>query len=61
MLFSVGGIITEQDLLDYRVNVTDPLKISIVGGLTVLSPPPPASGAVLSLILHILEGKKAQP
>ncbi|XP_078614594.1 glutathione hydrolase 1 proenzyme-like [Branchiostoma floridae x Branchiostoma japonicum] len=51
-----GGIITEQDLLDYRVNVTDPLKISIVGGLTVLSPPPPASGAVLSLILHILEG-----
>ncbi|XP_078682131.1 glutathione hydrolase 1 proenzyme-like [Branchiostoma floridae x Branchiostoma belcheri] len=51
-----GGIITEQDLRDYQVEVSSPLNISLAGGLTVLSPPPPASGAVLSLILHILEG-----
>ncbi|CAH1233871.1 GGT1 [Branchiostoma lanceolatum] len=54
-----NGIITLQDLRDYRVNVTSALSISLdgpEGTLTVLSPPPPASGAVLSLILHILEG-----
>ncbi|KAI8514233.1 Gamma-glutamyltranspeptidase 1 [Branchiostoma belcheri] len=50
-----GGIITEQDFRDYQVQVTPPLNISLAGGLTVLSPPPPASGAVLSLILNILD------
>ncbi|XP_019616096.1 PREDICTED: gamma-glutamyltranspeptidase 1-like [Branchiostoma belcheri] len=50
-----GGIITEQDFRDYQVEVTSPLNISLAGGLTVLSPPPPASGAVLSLILNILD------
>ncbi|KAI8488055.1 Gamma-glutamyltranspeptidase 1 [Branchiostoma belcheri] len=50
-----GGIITEQDLRDYQVEVTPPLNISLAGGLTVLSPPPPAGGAVLSLILNILD------
>ncbi|XP_066273902.1 glutathione hydrolase 1 proenzyme-like [Branchiostoma lanceolatum] len=54
-----GGIITLQDLRDYRVNVTSPLSIPLDGSegtLTALSPPPPASGAVLSLILNILQG-----
>ncbi|XP_019631454.1 PREDICTED: gamma-glutamyltranspeptidase 1-like [Branchiostoma belcheri] len=51
-----NGIITEQDLRDYQVEVTSPLNISLAGGLTVLSPPPPASGPVLSLILNILDG-----
>ncbi|XP_019631209.1 PREDICTED: gamma-glutamyltranspeptidase 1-like [Branchiostoma belcheri] len=56
-----GGIITEQDLRDYRVEVTSPLNISLAGGLTVLSPPPPASGPVLSLILNILDGYRFSP
>ncbi|CAH1233928.1 GGT1 [Branchiostoma lanceolatum] len=54
-----GGIITEQDLRDYQAYVTSPLSISLdgpEGTLTVLSPPPPASGAVLSLILNIMNG-----
>ncbi|XP_078701568.1 glutathione hydrolase 1 proenzyme-like [Branchiostoma floridae x Branchiostoma belcheri] len=51
-----GGIITEQDLRDYQVEVSDPLKISLEGGLTVLSPPPPGGGAVLSLMLNIWDG-----
>ncbi|XP_035689951.1 glutathione hydrolase 1 proenzyme-like [Branchiostoma floridae] len=51
-----GGIITEQDLRDYQVEISDPLKISLSGGLTVLSPPPPGGGAVLSLILNIWDG-----
>ncbi|XP_066268924.1 glutathione hydrolase 1 proenzyme-like [Branchiostoma lanceolatum] len=51
-----GGIITEQDLSDYQAYVTSALSISLDGGLTVLSPPPPASGAVLSLILNIMAG-----
>ncbi|CAH1233823.1 GGT1 [Branchiostoma lanceolatum] len=59
-----NGIITEQDLRDYQVNVTSALSISLDGPggtLTVLSPPPPASGAVLSLILHILDGYGFSP
>ncbi|XP_019618511.1 PREDICTED: gamma-glutamyltranspeptidase 1-like [Branchiostoma belcheri] len=56
-----GGIITEQDLRDYQVEVTPPLNISLAGGLTVLSPPPPAGGAVLSLILNILDGYRFSP
>ncbi|XP_078681643.1 glutathione hydrolase 1 proenzyme-like [Branchiostoma floridae x Branchiostoma belcheri] len=56
-----GGIITEQDFRDYQVEVTSPLNISLAGGLTVLSPPPPASGAVLSLILNILDGYRFSP
>ncbi|XP_078694068.1 glutathione hydrolase 1 proenzyme-like [Branchiostoma floridae x Branchiostoma belcheri] len=56
-----GGIITEQDFRDYQVEVTPPLNISLAGGLTVLSPPPPASGAVLSLILNILDGYRFSP
>ncbi|XP_066268911.1 glutathione hydrolase 1 proenzyme-like [Branchiostoma lanceolatum] len=59
-----GGIITLQDLRDYRVNVTSALDISLDGPggtLTVLSPPPPASGAVLSLILNIMNGYGLKP
>ncbi|CAH1233731.1 GGT1 [Branchiostoma lanceolatum] len=51
-----GGIITEQNLRDYQVDISEPLKISLEGGLTVLSPPPPGGGAVLSLILNIWDG-----
>ncbi|XP_066271491.1 glutathione hydrolase 1 proenzyme-like [Branchiostoma lanceolatum] len=58
---AAGGIITEQDLRDYQVEVTSPLNISLAGGLTVLSPPPPSSGAVLSLILNILDGYRFSP
>ncbi|CAH1233861.1 GGT1 [Branchiostoma lanceolatum] len=51
-----GGIITEQDLRDYQVDISEPLKISLEGGLTLLSPQPPGGGAVLSLMLNIWDG-----
>ncbi|XP_035690060.1 glutathione hydrolase 1 proenzyme-like [Branchiostoma floridae] len=51
-----GGIITEQDLLDYRAEVTTPLNTSLPDGRVLLTSPPPSGGAVLSLILNILAG-----
>ncbi|RDD46417.1 Gamma-glutamyltranspeptidase 1 [Trichoplax sp. H2] len=54
---SAGGIITAADLANYKVSVTDPIKIKI-GNLTMYSLPPPSSGIVLGQILSILEGYK---
>eukprot|EP00249_Psilotum_nudum_P021610 c28171_g1_i6 orf=307-1956(+) len=53
-LRAAGGMITVQDLQDYRVEIRDPL-IADVMGYTVLGMPPPSSGGVgLVLILNIL-------
>ncbi|CAH1233727.1 GGT1 [Branchiostoma lanceolatum] len=51
-----GGIITEQDLLDYRAEVRTPLNTSLPDGLVLLTSGPPSGGARLSLILNILAG-----
>ncbi|XP_066271464.1 glutathione hydrolase 1 proenzyme-like [Branchiostoma lanceolatum] len=56
-----GGIITEQDLLDYRPEVTTSLNTSLPDGLIMLTSPPPSSGAVLSLTLNILAGYGLNP
>lgn len=53
-----GGIITTDDLLSYKVDVKEPLAVEINGGeRTVYTVRPPSSGAVLALILNILDGK----
>ncbi|XP_077995930.1 glutathione hydrolase 1 proenzyme-like [Glandiceps talaboti] len=49
------GIITVGDLKSYQPKLKMPLTINL-GPYTVYSPPPPSSGAVLSLILNILKG-----
>ncbi|XP_077995346.1 glutathione hydrolase 1 proenzyme-like [Glandiceps talaboti] len=49
------GIITKDDMRNYRAKLKEPLKIKF-DGYTVYSPPPPSSGAVISLILNILKG-----
>ncbi|XP_033749148.1 glutathione hydrolase 1 proenzyme-like [Pecten maximus] len=50
-----GGIITEQDLLDYTAPVKDPLVIRLIDNSSVFSPPPPSSGAVYDMILNIVD------
>ncbi|XP_035689952.1 glutathione hydrolase 1 proenzyme-like [Branchiostoma floridae] len=51
-----GGIITEQDLLEYRAEVTSPLNTSLPGGQVLLTSPPPSGGATLILALNIFAG-----
>lgn len=51
-----GGIITHEDLQQYRAVEREPLRCGY-RGYTVLAPPPPSSGGVtMCEILHILEG-----
>ena len=50
-----GGIITLEDLKNYKTAVRRPLS-SKMGNYTWFTNPPPGSGAVSSLILNILKG-----
>lgn len=52
-----GGIITKTDLSNYRVDIKEPLTVTLdEGERTVYSVRPPASGAVLEFILNIIDG-----
>ena len=51
-----GGIITKEDLAQYRCKRRTALMIE-VDDVHIYSPPPPGSGAVFSLAMNILEGK----
>ena len=51
-----GGIITLDDLKNYRVKFRQPMNGSL-GNYSWYSTPPPGSGVVLSFILNILKGK----
>ncbi|KAK9504403.1 hypothetical protein O3M35_010743 [Rhynocoris fuscipes] len=51
-----GGIITEDDLISYSPEWIEPVSVKLHGGETVYSVPPPGSGAILTLILSILDG-----
>eukprot|EP00794_Sanderia_malayensis_P013928 gene13928-15380_t len=50
-----GGIITLEDMKNYRVNVTDPIKLNFKD-LDLHTMPPPGSGAVLAMIINIIQG-----
>ncbi|XP_036923349.1 glutathione hydrolase 5 proenzyme [Sturnira hondurensis] len=50
-----GGRLTTQDLAAFQPEVVDALAMPL-GNYTLYSPPPPAGGALLSLVLHVLEG-----
>ncbi|KAL3976168.1 mediator of RNA polymerase II transcription subunit 26 [Sarotherodon galilaeus] len=52
-----GGKLTLEDLASYEANVTDAWNISL-GDYKMYFPPPPAGGAILSLILNIMKGYK---
>ncbi|KAK4479103.1 hypothetical protein RD792_014614 [Penstemon davidsonii] len=50
-----GGILTMEDLRNYKVNVTDAVNVNVMG-YEILGMPPPSSGTVgLSLVLNILD------
>jgi len=51
-----GASVTAEDLADYGVRVTEPLRGSY-RGRTVVSPGPPAGGVALIQLLNFLEGE----
>ena len=50
-----GGILTVDDLKDYRAILRKPIRTKL-GSYEVLNTPAPASGPVLAFILNILKG-----
>ena len=50
-----GGLLTAEDLADYRVRITDP-EYSDYRGYRIASTPPPGGGVIIMKILNILEG-----
>ncbi|CAI5694911.1 unnamed protein product [Oreochromis niloticus] len=52
-----GANLTLEDLASCKANVTDAWNISL-GDYKMYFPPPPAGGAILSLILNIMKGYK---
>ena len=56
-----GSQLTLQDLAEFQPEVVDALAVPLED-YTLYSPPPPAGGVILSLILNVLKGKKdSQP
>uniref|UniRef100_T1IXD1 Gamma-glutamyltransferase n=1 Tax=Strigamia maritima TaxID=126957 RepID=T1IXD1_STRMM len=51
-----GCLISLEDLASYQPLVKDPITIKLSDGLTMYNVPPPGSGALMALILNILDG-----
>ena len=55
-----AGLITEQDLLDYRAVIREPLRFSYRGYEVTSMPPPSSGGVAIAQMLLSLERLKAQ-
>uniref|UniRef100_T1GPW7 Gamma-glutamyltransferase n=1 Tax=Megaselia scalaris TaxID=36166 RepID=T1GPW7_MEGSC len=53
-----GGIITEEDLANYKVKWSDPTKAEFINQYSVYSTPMPGGGAVLTMILNLINEAK---
>ncbi|EFX69499.1 hypothetical protein DAPPUDRAFT_258510 [Daphnia pulex] len=51
-----GGIITKEDLMQYRPEWKAPIKVELKNKITVYSMPTPGSGILTAFILNILDG-----
>lgn len=49
-----GGILEEQDMLDYNVSWDDPVEMDMAGGFKVHTIPPPGSGLLLGFMMKAL-------
>ncbi|XP_050543871.1 scoloptoxin SSD14-like isoform X2 [Daktulosphaira vitifoliae] len=52
-----GGIITAEDLANYKVEIEETFNVTIKNGFKLFAGPPPGSGVVLAYILRVLDGK----
>ncbi|KRZ60215.1 Gamma-glutamyltranspeptidase 1 [Trichinella nativa] len=57
----MGGIITEEDMRNYRAKLSQPLQISIGENLIACGPPPPSSAAIPMAIMNIMDGFNVSP
>ncbi|XP_060842149.1 scoloptoxin SSD14-like [Rhopalosiphum padi] len=55
-LRKADGIITKQDLADYKVEIEEAFSVNLTSGHTIHLGPPPGSGIILAYILRILDG-----
>ena len=58
-LKKINGMVTDSDLRDYRPIPRDPYQREL-SGMKMYLTPPPTSGAVLGLILNILQGRSSR-
>ncbi len=54
--FGRNGLITEEDLKRYRVEVREPLEVSYRGKGIFTNPPPSSGGCLIAFALKLLEG-----
>ena len=59
---AAGGIITLEDMRNYRVRWEKPVEHRLKNlGYTLISSPPPGSGAILTSILGVMDAYKISP
>lgn len=52
---SMGGIITAEDMANYRPTWDEPVVSTFLNDYTVYTPPPPASGALATFMLNVMD------
>ena len=55
-MYHSGGILSKEDLHQYRVDVREALSINLTDSMKVFTTSAPTSGPILLLILNILQG-----